>query len=350
MGFENKKEFRNILLTVKELLKEKGEEELIKILNDSELSIGLNGYDGWNGEINYYILYITTNVPTFIKLQSYNIETIEQHILEMFQCATRAIENEAFSHVLIAPKSSFKIDWSLLDKISKEDLQKNIEYLRNVMVAVATGGRIQEAEEEYKLIYKKVSSALKILDIENPNPYRSLWDWYGKWRNDFPTYQERRNYIREMYDSIISLFTESENERIVDVKVNLTDWDKIKRGVTEIKKREIQASTEEQFQAVGMLCREIIITLAQSVYVPELHPSTDGTEIGNTDAKRMLDAYIAVLLGGKESEELRAYAKTTNKLANALTHKRTATKKEMLLCTSATFALINFIGVLEDKL
>ena len=63
----------------------------------------------------------------------------------------------------------------------------------------------------------------------------------------------------------------------------------------------------------------------------------------------MLDGYIAVTLAGQESEELRSYAKTTNKLANVLTHKRTATKKEMLLCTSATLALINFIGVLEEK-
>ena len=50
-----------------------------------------------------------------------------------------------------------------------------------------------------------------------------------------------------------------------------------------------------------------------------------------------------------ENEELRSYTKTTNKLANTLTHKRTATKKEMMLCTSATLAFINFIGVLEDK-
>ncbi|MFK2288991.1 hypothetical protein ACIXNV_17935 [Bacteroides fragilis] len=232
----------------------------------------------------------------------------------------------------------------------EKDLESKIEYLRNVMVSVATNGqRIQDVEKEYSQIYNQVAISLKKLDIENTNPFKSLWDWYGKWRNDFPKYQERRDYIRNMYDPIMSLFLENEDSRIVDVKIDLSDWDKIKRNIIEIKRREVQAVMEEQYQAVGMLCREVIISLAQAVYVPEKHPSLDGVEISKTDAKRMLDGYIAVTLAGQESEELRSYAKTTNKLANVLTHKRTATKKEMLLCTSATLALINFIGVLEEK-
>lgn len=41
--------------------------------------------------------------------------------------------------------------------------------------------------------------------------------------------------------------------------------------------------------------------------------------------------------------------KNTNKLANLLTHKRDASRKDMLLAVSATIALINFVGILEDK-
>lgn len=63
----------------------------------------------------------------------------------------------------------------------------------------------------------------------------------------------------------------------------------------------------------------------------------------------MIGNYLAIKLPGSTNEELRAYAKMTNKLANMLTHKRTASKREMLLVTSATISLINFIGILEDK-
>lgn len=117
----------------------------------------------------------------------------------------------------------------------------------------------------------------------------------------FLKYQERRDYIRKMYEPVVFLFSENEDSKIVDIKIDLSDWDKIKRISQKLKKREAQA------------------------------------------------VYIAVTLAGKESEELRSYAKVTNKLANVLTHKRTATKYEMLLCTFVALAWINFIGVLEEK-
>ena len=39
----------------------------------------------------------------------------------------------------------------------------------------------------------------------------------------------------------------------------------------------------------------------------------------------------------------------TNKLANALTHERNATKKDMMLSVSATTALVNIVGILEEQ-
>ena len=68
-----------------------------------------------------------------------------------------------------------------------------------------------------------------------------------------------------------------------------------------------------------------------------------------SEAVQQLANYIKQSLKGKENEELRSYAKATNKVANALTHRRTSTKTEMLLCVNATVALINFIGILEGK-
>lgn len=349
MSFEDKKFFKPVLNTAKELLVAQNDNNIIEILNISDIAVVQTGYDNWNGGINYYTLYIDMSVSDFVKNKP-QLEEIEQKLLDALNTATRYTESEVFASIVISPKPSSKTDWSLLGDISKQELLKDIEYLKNVMVSVATGGqRIQDVDTEYQKTFNKVAVALKKIDVDNPNNYRSLWDWYGKWRSDFSKYQERRDYIKEIYEPILSLFLDIEDEKIFDIKVNLTDWERIRRGVIEINKREKQAENEEQFQAVGMLCRELIISLAQAVYNPELHPALDGVEISKTDAKRMLESYIAVTLAGAGNEDLRSYAKTTNKLANTLTHKRTATKKEMMLCTSATLALVNFIGVLEDK-
>jgi hypothetical protein len=141
------------------------------------------------------------------------------------------------------------------------------------MVSVATGRQtIEEADPDYKKIHIKVNSALNSIGVENPNKYRSLWEWYGKWKRDFETYQERRDYISNLYKPIYDLLAEDHEFKVVDVNIDLTDWDKIKFAITEIKKREKAATRIEQFQAVGTLCRELIITLAQTVYNEVDHP------------------------------------------------------------------------------
>lgn len=137
----------------------------------------------------------------------------------------------------------------------------------------------------------------------------------------------------------------------IDTFVELNDWERIKRTVTKIKRDSGMAQNEEEFQAIGLLCRDVIISLAQTVYNPSIHGVTDdkGTVIGSSDAVRMLKNYIYVSLKGKHNDEARAFAKAANDLANHLTHKRDATKKDMLLTISSTIALINFIGIIEDK-
>ena len=346
-SFENKEYFRPIFNTVKELLKAEDKKEIVSILENAEITVTQTGYDNWNGGIDCYTLYIYISVPEYVKL---DIEKTEVHIKNALDKATRHINHEAFEKIIISPISNNKIDWSLIN-IPKRDLIDKVNYLKNTMISVSTGGpQIQIVDNQYKQTFNEVQRILKKLGIENPNKYESLWDWYGKWSNNFNTYQERRNYINQLYKQLFDILSDEEDTKIVDIKIDLSSWEKINRTIIEINNREKQAKNEEQYQAVGMLCRELIITLAQTVYNSERHPSTNEVKISKTDANRMLDAYIGIVLAGDKNEELRVYAKATNKLANLLTHKRTATKKEMMLCTSATLALINFIGILEDKI
>jgi hypothetical protein len=227
----------------------------------------------------------------------------------------------------------------------------DVEFLKNTMISVSTGGqRIQEINDEYKSKFLHISKALQRLNLQNPNPFKDLWDWYGKWSSDFSTYRERRAFIREMYSSLGKALEENEEPEMISVTVDLTGWERIERSILEIKSRQSEAQKEEQFQVVGLLCRETIITLAQSVFNAEKHPILDGAKVSKTDAKRMLEAYIAVELSGSSNEKLRKYAKSTLDLANELTHKRTATKKDSSLCSVATLALINFIGTIEGRI
>ena len=125
-----------------------------------------------------------------------------------------------------------------------------------------------------------------------------------------------------------------------------TGWVRVDRSIEEMKARYKAANTEEKYQAIGMLGRETLISIAQQVFIKEKHPSTDGTDIGATDTKRMLDAYLTYELKG-ESEKIVKYTKSAVDMCNQLTHDRNATKRAAAICiigVSSIAALIKEIN------
>jgi hypothetical protein len=122
-------------------------------------------------------------------------------------------------------------------------------------------------------------------------------------------------------------------------------WPKVDRQFSEVRLRLREATSEEHYQAVGLLCREVLISVAQAVYIPERHPSLDGVTPSPTDAKRMLDAFLSIELGGQANEEARSHAKAALKFAIALQHNRTADFRAAALCAEATASVINIVGI-----
>lgn len=81
-------------------------------------------------------------------------------------------------------------------------------------------------------------------------------------------------------------------------------WDRVRRASQEMSERLRTSETEEQFQTVGTLAREVLISWAQAVYDRELHGVIeDGKEPSETDSRRMLEAYIERELQGGPNEE-----------------------------------------------
>jgi len=129
----------------------------------------------------------------------------------------------------------------------------------------------------------------------------------------------------------------------------MTDWAKVDRTLDEARSRLAEAKAEEQFQAVGVLCREALISVAQVVYDPTRHLSPDGVAPSETDAKRKLEAYLNAELAESSNEAARRHAKAALALANDLQHCRKATFRDAALCVEATTSTINIIGIVSGK-
>jgi hypothetical protein len=235
--------------------------------------------------------------------------------------------------------------------MTDDELIKQIEKLRNSMVSVSTGGeRIDNANAEYQFSYAEADAALQERGLENPNPYSDLWEWYGRWSSgDLPSYQSRRQFLTEMFNPLLQRIRNRAAGRGSDEKEDITGWPKVDRTIGEIRKRLAEAKNEEQFQAVGLLCREALISLAQSVYDPTKHKSLDGVKPSDTDAKRMLEGYVAAGLTGSTNEVVRKHARAAVDLAVELQHRRTATFREAALCSEATSSVVNVIAIISGR-
>jgi len=230
--------------------------------------------------------------------------------------------------------------------MTNDELIAGLEQIKSLLVSVATGGpRINDVEQRYHQTFAAVAAELARRRIENPITFGSLWDWYGRWSSgDLPSYQSRREFIGAMVNPVINLVRTGHQEL-----PEPTGWQRVDRCVGELRDRLASSSTEEQYQTVGLLGREALISLAQAVYVADRHPSLDGTPPSPTDGKRMLEAFIAVELAGGAYEEARRHARSALEFAVALQHRRTASFRDAAMCAEATTAVVNIVAIVAGR-
>lgn len=236
-------------------------------------------------------------------------------------------------------------------RMTDSELVAEIEKQRDLMIAVATGGpRIDDVNRDYILRREHIAKELRRRGLDDPNPHGDLWVWYGRWSlPDLSRWGLRRTHVSEMYQPLIDQIVHGSSAAGAELFDEPTGWPRVDRGILEIRRRLEQAQTEEQFQAVGLLCRETLISVAQVVFFPERHPSTDGVLPSDTDARRMLEAYIAVELEGGPNEGVRRHAKAALTLANDLTHHRTADYRQAALCAEATTSVVNLLAIISGR-
>lgn len=234
--------------------------------------------------------------------------------------------------------------------MSDSDLLALIEAQRDLMIAVATGGpRIDGVNSDYKARRMRIARELRRRGIEDPNQHADLWQWYGRWSvGDLRTWGSRRAHVADLYRPVLDRIRTGVDEQVLPA-VEPTGWSRVDRCVYEIRHQLERAENEEQFQAIGHLCREVLISVAQQVYDPQRHPSDDGVQPSNTDAGRMLNAYIGAELRGGRNVAARRHAKAVLSFTNDLQHDRTATFREAALCAEATIAVIGVVAILAGR-
>ena len=127
-----------------------------------------------------------------------------------------------------------------------------------------------------------------------------------------------------------------------------TGWQRFIRTMNELRERLATATSEEDFQQLGHLSRETLISLAQGVFDPSYHSPSD-SQVSSSDAKGMMDRYLAVECSGSSNEEVRRCVRSAYDLANAVQHDRNATYRQAALCVQAVFNVVGLIEIISGK-
>ncbi len=215
------------------------------------------------------------------------------------------------------------------------------------MIAVATGGpRIEHRQDEYINRKREIAAELRRRGLVDPNPYGDLWAWYGYWSANLGGYAPRRAYISQLHQPLLDAIDHLDERALgAGLQQPLSGWDRVDAQGSQLRERFASAETVEDFQAVGLLCRDLMISLAQATFEEEHVPQ--GEEMpGPADAKRRLAFTVDAKAPGASARELRTVLKSTIDLANKVQHARAATLNEAATVAEATVASVNLMRVL----
>jgi hypothetical protein len=158
--------------------------------------------------------------------------------------------------------------------------------------------------------------------------------------------------IDDMFYPLLEALDSPRDRQLFDaVGPPLTLWEQLDAEVEQLRRDAASASTGHDRAAVGRLCRELFVSLADAAYDETRHgpipPPVDG-EGGGTVTKR-LDAVIAAEAGGRSLEDLRGLMRKGLGLANNLQHRKNPSDTEAMICADATILVVSAVRRLTAR-
>lgn len=227
-----------------------------------------------------------------------------------------------------------------MPKLALKELRELVQAEADQMIAVATGGpSIDTVKAVYRKRRARIGQLCQQLGFEDPNPHGELWDWYGRWSSgDLPSYQSRREYVRGLLKPLLDTIDGTGTQLGSDLPgADLTSWELVDAQISRLRTRLATCDGPEDSQAIGLLCRDIFVSLADAAHEPAAHGPADSSAVDR------LNAVVEVAGGGSTNAGLRKLLKATVDFANKVQHQRTATSKKAGICAEATVAAVHLV-------
>jgi hypothetical protein len=226
--------------------------------------------------------------------------------------------------------------------VTTDELRKLIDEQVTLMVAVSTGGpAINSVQQEYIDRRNALQAELRRRGLDDPNPYRDLWRWYAYYSSKLSTYRERRVYIGELYDPLQDALDRVGTDEIgtgLDADER-TGWERVDDQMVQMRERYRAALTVEDFQGIGLRCREIFVSLGGACYDEDAHGPAE-------NLVDRLYAAVEAVAPGSSNKELRKLLKAGIDYANKVQHDSDGTRQNARIVAEVTAASVTVMRTL----
>ncbi|MDD3997851.1 MAG: hypothetical protein PHH86_09100, partial [Sphaerochaetaceae bacterium] len=202
---------------------------IAELMKNASIFLDFLEHDNWNGGINYYKLSLYLKYLDYSKIIEVDKKRYEDSILQSLHSVYKE-DREVITAVEILPLQEQYIDWDAVrlnenKKTLIEKLNKEKKYLSDVGTGIR---KIEEVNSEYQKLHKYLDGILKKMLLEHVIMFDSLWDWYSFYKEQkLETYQSRRDFLREKYDTIIAVINNSDDAEISAIAYEPKGWEKI---------------------------------------------------------------------------------------------------------------------------
>lgn len=219
-----------------------------------------------------------------------------------------------------------------------------------LLSTTATGGpKIDTVESQYETSRAQLRRVLSRLDVADPFPWSTLWEWHGFYSGNFQHWAERRLYISSLVNPVLEQLERLKGQgTVTDWGQPSESWESLDRRLDELKRELTEARTLDGWQDVGRRAREIIIAAVNFVFEDSMVVDGEPAPKGN-GAKAKIELYLQAKIGGSAHAELRHLMKSALKLAHGVTHSDSITTIDALAVAQATLLVVRCLQKIEDS-
>lgn len=255
------------------------------------------------------------------------------------------------------------LDTNLLETLGRGPIQGRSDLeaasalallVRDDLESFGTGGVEQLSNQEVSLALHTLHGVLRRLGMDVDIPFRDFWTFKNHWvrQGAYGSWQARREILDAVFEPLLGRLRTAEDQALESTLAEparphgATGWPAVDERVRELRRRFRQASTPEDYRAVGGRCVDVLEALGHTVYDPGRHPREGETESDQTS--RRLERYVEDAVPGQLDEEVRALAVRAIELARLVEQRETPTRRDAGIAADAAVLVASILGRLEQ--